>query len=343
MLMLACGDDASGSVSDAAAESGAPGSAQPKLFIATSATHACAMRQSGFYCWGENFYGQLGDGTTMSSSVPVKATVAGDDIVEARAHTGRTCVRRSTGEVACWGANDRGQIGDGTRDDSLVPIPVASINDARQIAIDEGSTCVLHGREGSVDCWGESPRDATDEGSVLPQPVPGVKDAVEVSAGAWGTYCARSSKGRVQCWRKVDGQWATPADVDALEGATSIALASREEVCGMLPSTEVVCHDLDNGKTVPLPDSKGSVEIAAAGLLALCARGEAGGWRCWNVLPVMLESVGTVVIPVESDVPLVHVQLAGFHACALRADDSVACADVGDTLPQLTVVDGLPP
>jgi hypothetical protein len=182
-----------------------------------------------------------------------------------------------------------------------------------------------------------------EEGSILPQPVPGVTAAVEITAGAWGTYCVRSRKGHVQCWMKAGSQWSAPRDVDALEGATSIALASREEVCGLQASGEVVCHDLDNGKTVPLPDSKGSVEIFAAGLLALCARSEAGAWRCWNVLPPMLESIGTVAIPVESDVPLVRVQLAGFHACALRADDSVACANVGETLPQLTVIDGLPP
>jgi hypothetical protein len=75
--------------------------------LAISPSHYCARRQAGLFCWGENFLGQLGTGDEQSSDVPVQATVAGADIVEIAAATGRTCVRRGSGEIACWGANDK--------------------------------------------------------------------------------------------------------------------------------------------------------------------------------------------------------------------------------------------
>src|SRR5688500_8697151 len=78
--------------------------------IATSATHACAVRKAGLYCWGQHIAGELGTNNTAGSDVPVLATVAGSDIAEVATNTGRTCVRRNSGEVACWGLNEQGQI-----------------------------------------------------------------------------------------------------------------------------------------------------------------------------------------------------------------------------------------
>src|SRR5262245_56988981 len=86
--------------------------------LATSATHSCALREAGLYGWGSNFVGQLGTGDEIDAERPVEAKLVGDDIAELALSSGRSCVRRKTGKVACWGQNDMGQIGDGTRDNS---------------------------------------------------------------------------------------------------------------------------------------------------------------------------------------------------------------------------------
>lgn len=287
--------------------------------------------------------GALGTGDMESRDQPVAATVAGADIVELAAASGRTCVRRRGGEVACWGANDRGQLGDGSREPSVKPVTAPGIRDAKQLAIEEGSTCVLHAA-GSVSCWGNSPADSPEQGSVLPRAVPGLADVVELRAGTLGTYCVRERTGSVRCLRLMDGRWDSLVEVPELAGATAIGVTFMDEVCGITPTSTILCSNLDTHETYALNESSGSTELGATGSLSACARRDDGAWRCWNVLPSMLAGVGSPALPVESDVPIVELSLSGFNACALRADDSVACADANEAAgPTLRLIDGLPP
>ncbi|MFN8623433.1 MAG: hypothetical protein U0869_22065 [Chloroflexota bacterium] len=127
------------------------GGLEPAVAIAVSADHACAQVQDGsVWCWGNNDAGQLGDGTTTSSAVPVR--VIGLDATEPTTITGRdelpdaprvlgagdglTCVLRGLASDApraatsawCWGANNRGQLGDGTTDRRSGPVQVVGLD-----------------------------------------------------------------------------------------------------------------------------------------------------------------------------------------------------------------------
>ena len=81
--------------------------------------HTCARLSTGAVrCWGFNTFGQLGDGTTINRNRPVAATVTGTNaaltgVTNVTAGNGHTCVRMTTGQARCWGANN-GQVGDGT-------------------------------------------------------------------------------------------------------------------------------------------------------------------------------------------------------------------------------------
>ena len=80
------------------------------------------------YCWGDNARGQLGDGTLVASTSPVKVSGV-DDVVFDRWSTGHSHVcaaEKDGGQLVCWGANNRGQLGLGTTEDSAVPalVPV---------------------------------------------------------------------------------------------------------------------------------------------------------------------------------------------------------------------------
>jgi len=81
--------------------------------IAAGMAHVCALRQSGqVWCWGDNSYGQLGDGTKTSRSVPVRVPTyhyrAFDRITAGQSHT---CAVTEDGIVVCWGSNTAGQLG----------------------------------------------------------------------------------------------------------------------------------------------------------------------------------------------------------------------------------------
>ncbi|HKP55956.1 MAG TPA: hypothetical protein VJV78_04525 [Polyangiales bacterium] len=304
----------------------------PQKHLASSPTHTCAIREAGLYCWGGNGMGELGNQLKEDSEQAVAATVAGSDVVEVAAATGRTCVRRSSGQVACWGANERGQIGDGTRNDTLTPVAASGIADARQIALDDGSTCVVRGSEGQVACWGNSPSDAPDEGALTAQLIPGITGAVEVSSGAMGSYCARGAEGWVKCWvfDPDHHEWNPPVDVPALSGARAIGMTGFDEVCAIVASGQVQCHNLPLAQTATLESSEDTVELVTAGSLSACAQDSQGAWHIWNVLPVMLHNIGSPRIEIPSDQPVLELVLAGFRACALRSDHSVVCANAND-------------
>jgi hypothetical protein len=266
----------------------------------------------------------------------------GDDIAELALSSGRSCVRRKTGKVACWGQNDMGQIGDGTRDNSLKPLDALGIDDAQQIAIEDSSTCALRAG-GTVACWGLSSRSQPDEGSLVPKTIEGVSGIVELRSAPLGTYCGRHADGVVECWRFQAGHWAEPFHVEELKGARHIALTTTNEACAILESGSVTCHNFDSGKTVPLQRSQDALQLVASGDLAICAQNNMQRWLCWNLLPPGFETVGTPAIPVEADQKLLDLTIAGLRFCSLRADRSVACANATTASLAFELVEGLPP
>jgi alpha-tubulin suppressor-like RCC1 family protein len=72
--------------------------------VAWARDHSCALGTGGrIRCWGENWYGQLGDGTTISSTTPVLVQGV-EDAVAVAVDTYTSCALRADGQVLCWGA-----------------------------------------------------------------------------------------------------------------------------------------------------------------------------------------------------------------------------------------------
>jgi alpha-tubulin suppressor-like RCC1 family protein len=84
--------------------------------IIAGGNHTCARRQDGpIVCWGYNYLGALGNGSTRPTRSTSLQTVAEiEDAVQLSAGQHFTCALRATGTVACWGDNNHGQLGDGT-------------------------------------------------------------------------------------------------------------------------------------------------------------------------------------------------------------------------------------
>jgi alpha-tubulin suppressor-like RCC1 family protein len=125
-------------------------------------------------CWGRNEHGELGDGSTYSSHVPVPVSdiTGAIRIAASRYHT---CATLVDGSARCWGSNDYGQLGNGSLLASLIPVPVSDLTGAVAIAVGFRHTCAVLG-DGAVRCWGSNDAGQLGIGnswSTVPVPVTG--------------------------------------------------------------------------------------------------------------------------------------------------------------------------
>lgn len=84
-------------------------------------THTCVrLNDASVRCWGDNYYGQLGDGT-RTETLWATADPGLADVRAVRAGELHTCAVTSGGALYCWGRNDAGGVGDRTRVDRDTP------------------------------------------------------------------------------------------------------------------------------------------------------------------------------------------------------------------------------
>ena len=159
---------------------------------------ACALRANGSVaCFGKNFGGEFGNGTQVPSETPVPGPAGPYSVISAG--DTHVCALRN-GRVDCWGINSRGQLGTGMFANSFVPVEVAGIDDAVQLATSADSTCVLHAT-GIVDCFGADYTlgDGSLADRAAPGPIP-LDDIVEIDAHTSLHICARRRDATVWCW-----------------------------------------------------------------------------------------------------------------------------------------------
>jgi hypothetical protein len=127
--------------------------------ISGGESHTCALLSyGGIECWGRNNYGQLGNGSTADSLIPVAVS----NITNATAISAgqyHTCALLSDGTVDCWGYNNRGQLGDATTTTRTSPVAVHAIGGAGTLTgVASGGVGANHScavlSAGGADCWG---------------------------------------------------------------------------------------------------------------------------------------------------------------------------------------------
>jgi alpha-tubulin suppressor-like RCC1 family protein len=137
----------------------------------------CGLTSSGAaYCWGDNFYGQLGTGSTVGSYAPV-AVAGGLSFSALALGWGHTCGLTSSGAAYCWGWNNSGQLGNGSSANSSVPVAVAGGLSFSALAAGSSYTCGLTST-GSAYCWGYNYHGELGDGSTTNRSIP-----VAVSGG----------------------------------------------------------------------------------------------------------------------------------------------------------------
>lgn len=176
--------------------------------IAAGANHSCALLSSGqVQCWGDNAYGQLGDGTTTNRGTPATVlNLSGATLLSAGAY--HTCAILNSGGITCWGQNQFGQLGDGNKNqNALLPVNVSGLS-GQAIAVSSGGyhTCAIIA-DGSVNCWGDNTYHQLGDGisiptsHLTPNPVVGLQShSTLIGAGYRHTCEYETSSNQITCW-----------------------------------------------------------------------------------------------------------------------------------------------
>ena len=210
--------------------------------LASGFDHNCALtNDGGVQCWGQNYNGQLGDGTEDGHEVPGQVTGLTTGISSIAAADYHTCALSDGGGIKCWGQNASGQLGDGTTTNRLVPVSVVGL-DSGVIAIAAGQslTCALL-ESGSVKCWGR--------GQLVPFDIAGLGGAATAISVGFLHACAVVN-GVAKCW---GGNWygqlgdgtgierQVPVDVVGLDANVVSISAGVESTCAVTESGTAWC------------------------------------------------------------------------------------------------------
>jgi alpha-tubulin suppressor-like RCC1 family protein len=216
------------------------------------------------------------------------------------------CGQRIDGTVMCWGQDDgAGELGDGMKRSSSVPVLIKDVTDAVDVAAGQRHACAVR-RGGTVACWGANSfrqlGDGTTTDAPTPRDVVALVDATRVVSG-YSFSCALKKDATVHCWGdNVKGQLgdgtltprSQPAPVTGLADVTQV-VAMEQSACALVKSGEVLCWGFNNqGQVGSPPPTDAKVPVKVAGLTGVaslgasglanhvCAVLQTGELRCWG-------------------------------------------------------------
>ena len=214
-----------------------------------------------------------------------------------------TCAISNSKKAWCWGANDHGQLGDGTRTQRTSPVRAGSLTGVPSIDTGgSGTSCAIHGN-GYLSCWG-----ANESGQAGTSPFTDVLRPTRISVGkrvsqvsiGWSHTCALTEEGRAWCWGRND-------HAELGTGAASKPRSKAVEVKGITSAIQI-----------------------GAGREHACVLLSGGGVRCWgsnvagdlgNGSSVDSASPVRVLLPLTAT----RISVEEHHACALLTDKTVRC------------------
>lgn len=319
----------------------------------TGGSHTCAVTTSGAVkCWGFNFFGQLGNGSTTNAATPVAVTGLTGTIAITAGSGSQTCALSTLGGLTCWGYNAYGQLGDDTTIDKITPVNVFGFSSGvSAIAVGANHTCAMT-TTGAVRCWGRNLFGQLGDGDTADAtaPVAVRMDFGLAAIAAGGAHtCALTTAGAVRCWgRNLYGQLGDGTTTDAttpivVSSGFAAITAGGQHTCALTTAGAVKCWGYNNygelgtgtasdshSPTLVSGLTSGVIAIAAA-YYHTCAVTTVGAVECWGKNSSGQLGDGstdnsftpTAVFSLTSGVASIA---AGYsHTCALTTAGAVKC------------------
>jgi alpha-tubulin suppressor-like RCC1 family protein len=297
--------------------------------VAVGYSHTCIASGAGSVrCFGEDRFGQLGDGLLASqpaSAQEAKPIALGDKVAQVVAGQFHTCALTTSGRVKCWGLGAFGQLGYGNTDDvgdDEAPERAGWVqlgDRATSLAAGDLFTCAVLA-DGKVRCWGENAWGQLGYGhtnTVGDDEVPAAETALDfgvpVRQLATGSAhaCALLANGAVQCW--------------GLNFLGQLGLGHSDQVGDDEPAT-----------ATPSVTLGGEARAVAAGIDHTCALLSDGALRCWgdnswgqlgtpDPMPIGDDELPISVPPVAVSDGLRSMALGAGRTCLLDDAGDVRC------------------
>jgi alpha-tubulin suppressor-like RCC1 family protein len=278
--------------------------------IGAGGVHSCGAAANGdTRCWGTYLYGRLGNNEEDDLHVqPVAVVGLGSGTAQVSAAHNYTCATTTGGGAKCWGLNNSGYLGDGTRNLRGAPVDVTGLTSGvLSVATSAYHACAVSSG-GGVKCWGLNMYGALGNAgagpeSLVPVDVTGLgAAATAVTAGVYFS-CAIVSGGGVKCWGRNDqGQLGnntlsdstSPVDVIGLDGVAVQITAGSAHACAVTSTGRAQCWgvnefgQLGDGTRVRRLTAT-TVSGMESGIVAItsrqstsCALTSAGAMKCWG-------------------------------------------------------------
>jgi alpha-tubulin suppressor-like RCC1 family protein len=245
--------------------------------VAVGERHGCAVASGDVYCWGSNGKAQLGQPVSDAAPedfrmTPVKVAL-GSEATAVAAGSDHSCALLVNGSLACWGADDFAQLGDGLAQSVPQPVPQVLTGTFKGVAAGYGFTCVFD--TSGASCLGR--RHLAGEDGTL-QHVSGFSGTSFLTASRSDHACAIASAeddaGHAYCWGgNDDGQL---GDGTMTASATWSAVAVH---AGSLVFTAIAAGG-GVAATVALPDGGGATGNESG---HTCGLTTTGAVHCWGI------------------------------------------------------------
>jgi alpha-tubulin suppressor-like RCC1 family protein/uncharacterized protein YjdB len=246
-------------IGNGVADSNNPGISAGAISISSGYANSCAlMSYGGVKCWGDNWTGQLGSGTWVNTSPAVNVKGLTSGVTAITSGIMHSCALLSSGSVKCWGANNYGQLGDGTTSNRNEPAQVSGLTSG-VVSISGGyeHTCAVL-TNGEAKCWGRNGYGELGDGTTTNKSVPTsvkvdgqpISGIASISGGLRHT-CAITTGGAAKCWgynalaslgngTVIDSL--TPVNVVGLgSGVLSIDAGKGFATCATVTGSSVMC------------------------------------------------------------------------------------------------------